>query len=336
MYAPVLIERDHNSLTIGWPSISSIKCYEVQMCCSSSSSSVDEDVWQVLSSTVKNHILRKKHLQDGIGYRFRYRVLSNEDVWSSISDPSEIMTVLASDFNLMKSPTLAASDGSSITVNWEPVPDAEGYAIRFRKDDSIEWKKIETVIKGTVVRKKGLESNCNYLFSVLPIGESLVNWSYSPSTLPLHVAAVAAFYQNLLPSTLLHHANGKTCSFPLTEAVAGKVIGFYFSAHWCPPCRNFTPKLIELYNQCRKEGKSFEVIFCSADHSEEEFSSYYSSMPWAAVEYGNEKREEIMHQFHVSGIPRLCIYSPSGKLIDDNAVEKPLSIQLVNSWLTHT
>ena len=27
-----------------------------------------------------------------------------------------------------------------------------------------------------------------------------------------------------------------------------KLIGFYFSAHWCPPCRLFTPVLAEFYN----------------------------------------------------------------------------------------
>jgi len=26
-----------------------------------------------------------------------------------------------------------------------------------------------------------------------------------------------------------------------------KIIGFYFSAHWCPPCRLFTPALAEFY-----------------------------------------------------------------------------------------
>ena len=27
-----------------------------------------------------------------------------------------------------------------------------------------------------------------------------------------------------------------------------KVLAFYFSAHWCPPCRLFTPVLAEFYS----------------------------------------------------------------------------------------
>jgi len=37
------------------------------------------------------------------------------------------------------------------------------------------------------------------------------------------------------------------------DAMAGKKhVGIYFSAHWCPPCRGFTPKLAELHGQRRR------------------------------------------------------------------------------------
>ena len=32
------------------------------------------------------------------------------------------------------------------------------------------------------------------------------------------------------------------------EALKGKqAVALYFSAHWCPPCRGFTPQLVETY-----------------------------------------------------------------------------------------
>lgn len=32
------------------------------------------------------------------------------------------------------------------------------------------------------------------------------------------------------------------------ELLSGKkIIGLYFSAHWCPPCRQFTPVLSTVY-----------------------------------------------------------------------------------------
>lgn len=30
------------------------------------------------------------------------------------------------------------------------------------------------------------------------------------------------------------------------------VIAYYFSAHWCPPCKAFTPKLAEKYKTWNK------------------------------------------------------------------------------------
>ena len=45
------------------------------------------------------------------------------------------------------------------------------------------------------------------------------------------------------------------------------------SAHWCPPCRMFTPKLRQTYLQLKAAGKDFEVVFCSFDRSQKDFES---------------------------------------------------------------
>jgi nucleoredoxin len=37
------------------------------------------------------------------------------------------------------------------------------------------------------------------------------------------------------------------------EALAGKkLVALYFSAHWCPPCRGFTPALAQFYSRIKE------------------------------------------------------------------------------------
>ena len=36
-----------------------------------------------------------------------------------------------------------------------------------------------------------------------------------------------------------------------------KLIGLYFSAHWCPPCRAFTPELVKFRDACVEKGYPF-------------------------------------------------------------------------------
>ena len=40
-----------------------------------------------------------------------------------------------------------------------------------------------------------------------------------------------------------------------------KVVAFYFSAHWCPPCRAFTPILKDVYDAYAKEFGDLEIYF---------------------------------------------------------------------------
>jgi len=96
----------------------------------------------------------------------------------------------------------------------------------------------------------------------------------------------------------------------------GTVFGLYFSAHWCPPCRGFTPQLAEWYNTSLKE-KGLEVVFVSGDNSEEEFKSYFAEQPWLALEYGStsDQRNQLNELFGIRGIPSFVIIDKDGSII---------------------
>lgn len=98
------------------------------------------------------------------------------------------------------------------------------------------------------------------------------------------------------------------------SSLRGTTVGVYFSAHWCPPCRGFTPRLVEVYNELRKDGKPFEIVFVSSDRDEESFRSYYETMPWLALPFSDrQKKADLSAYFEVEGIPTLVILNPDGK-----------------------
>jgi nucleoredoxin len=78
--------------------------------------------------------------------------------------------------------------------------------------------------------------------------------------------------------------------------------GVYFSAHWCPPCRGFTPHLRQTYECLAKEGKTFEVVFVSLDHSQQQFDEYYGEMPWAALPWDSNLKNSLATKFGVASM----------------------------------
>ena len=98
-----------------------------------------------------------------------------------------------------------------------------------------------------------------------------------------------------------------------------KAIAVYFSAHWCPPCRGFTPVLTEFYNDVQsKHPDALEIIFATSDQDNEKFLDYFKSMPWKAIKFGDAKINELKSHFGVSGIPCLVVCKPDGTLITKN------------------
>ncbi|KAK3151863.1 hypothetical protein QOZ80_3AG0251710 [Eleusine coracana subsp. coracana] len=107
------------------------------------------------------------------------------------------------------------------------------------------------------------------------------------------------------------------------SSVEASTVALYFSASWCPPCKRFTPKLIEVYNELASQGKSFEVVFVSGDQDEEAFSAYFAKMPWLAVPFSDsEGREGLDGRFKVTGIPHLVILNAKkGEVYTEDGVE---------------
>jgi len=103
--------------------------------------------------------------------------------------------------------------------------------------------------------------------------------------------------------------------------LAGKTVGIYFSAHWCPPCRGFTPVLVKTYNELAAAGKPFELVFVSSDQTEGKMFNYMTEtkMPWKALPFGSDKKDFLAGKYGVRGIPTLVIVDKDGKTISKTA-----------------
>lgn len=107
-----------------------------------------------------------------------------------------------------------------------------------------------------------------------------------------------------------------------TDSLKGKIIGIYFSAHWCGPCQNFTPKLVKFHKEMAKQRKPFEVVFVSSDYTATKMLNYAEEMemPWLMVPFGNDVGKNLKKKYAVSGIPRLVIIDDKGNILSNNAV----------------
>jgi nucleoredoxin len=119
----------------------------------------------------------------------------------------------------------------------------------------------------------------------------------------------------------LYKSSDNTTTTP-SNALTGKdYVLLYFSAHWCPPCRRFTPILIEFYNKM-KEDKNIELVFCSLDHKEEEYKDYTSSMPWLSMPFNAKETKVMASKYDAKGIPHLVVVDgKTGELITKDGTE---------------
>lgn len=125
---------------------------------------------------------------------------------------------------------------------------------------------------------------------------------------------------NTLISGKLIKADGSEAP---ADALKDKTVLVYFSAHWCPPCRRFTPELVKVYDQWKAEDKPVELVFVSSDQDEAAMKNYMTEtgMKWLAVPHGdNERKAALARRWSIRGIPSLIVVSPAGETLTQDGV----------------
>ncbi|MFO7936404.1 MAG: thioredoxin-like domain-containing protein [Kiritimatiellia bacterium] len=131
-------------------------------------------------------------------------------------------------------------------------------------------------------------------------------------TLPKAPAEIYAMFGDKLRTT-----HKKQVS---VDVLTDKLIGVYFSAHWCPPCQVFTPRLVKFYDSLKAAGKPFEIVFVSSDRSRDAMYEYMEEMKmnWFALPYGDSHRDLLSKRFGVRGIPTFVVLNSKGETITTN------------------
>lgn len=127
------------------------------------------------------------------------------------------------------------------------------------------------------------------------------------------MAAAGSSFEKLLGPELLRRDGSKVAT---TTALAGKrAVALYFSAHWCGPCREFSPFLARAYS-LHLQAKGLEVVFVSSDNSQGEFMEYFNTMPWLALPLDSSFMRKAGKVKASGGIPELVILdATTGKVL---------------------
>jgi len=134
-----------------------------------------------------------------------------------------------------------------------------------------------------------------------------------------NTAAPAGSVAALVKGDLITSRNGITRPYLDSEFEKKKLIGLYFSASWCGPCRKFTPSLVSFYNKNAAAHPEFEILLVSNDKSAAAMEGYMrdQQMPWPALSFDKVSGSAALKKYAGSGIPCLVVVDENGKVISD-------------------
>ncbi len=120
-----------------------------------------------------------------------------------------------------------------------------------------------------------------------------------------------------LKSKLVRCHDGTTSRVDGAELEKKKYVALYYSAHWCGPCRKFTPSLVDYYNRVAAAHPDLEIIFISADRSRFGWETYIreTKMPWLAVDYDQLAGLAGVRDLGGKSIPSLLVLDSRGRIV---------------------
>jgi nucleoredoxin len=119
----------------------------------------------------------------------------------------------------------------------------------------------------------------------------------------------------LLDGKLVKITDDKIKKVPKGALANKKIFAFYYSAHWCPPCRAYTPGLSSEYAQLSAQHPELELIFVSSDRSEKDMEKYmaWGKMGYPAIDFKKVERLDQINRLGARGIPYLVVTDENGK-----------------------
>mmetsp|Transcript_3747 Transcript_3747/g.10330 ORF Transcript_3747/g.10330 Transcript_3747/m.10330 type:complete len:1064 (-) Transcript_3747:178-3369(-) len=146
------------------------------------------------------------------------------------------------------------------------------------------------------------------------------NDTAATATLQYQVPLDLDFFHNQIGTQLVLPGAGSIVSPTASVLENVRLVGLYFSASWCGPCRQFTPLLCEAYETWKDSNPThgLEIVFVSSDRDPHSFSHYHNKMPWPAIGFDAlpQFKQQLSMIYGVRGIPSLVILDAvSGQVV---------------------
>jgi thiol-disulfide isomerase/thioredoxin len=150
-----------------------------------------------------------------------------------------------------------------------------------------------------------------------PAAAASASASSTAATPPMNQLSIVEL---LCPTLLVDPSTAKSTNDLINKKETSLVL-LYFSAHWCPPCKAFTPKLRAFYKSTRQQQQQqqqqqqhhpLEIVYVSSDRTLAEFNEYFGAhMPWLAVGASDDEsvqaKNRLAQALQIRSIPTLVV-----------------------------